>query len=164
MNGNWVNRLYRTILGEDGKELNERAESVFLEVFQILTPCEEKIILLRYKENKTLDEVGREFNITRDRVKEIESIALIKLRRPGNIYYIRRQGIFVGQDGPLPDPVATEEQKEFILHLAKEKGISKDKANRGFIHTCIRENSDSVIAEADYGVISELIKYLEETL
>ena len=87
--------------------------------------------------------------------------AFRKLRHPGMFYQIKQYGILVGQDGLLPDPVPTEEQKAFILRLAREKGISKKKANRGFVNTCIRANPDSVLSGADYGVIGEPVNYLQ---
>ena len=52
---------------------------------QHLSPREAKILTLRYglngQEPQTLDVVGRKFNITRERVRQIQEIALTKLRR-----------------------------------------------------------------------------------
>lgn len=51
-----------------------------------LTPREEKVIRLRYGlddgRQRTLEEVGREFNVTRERIRQIEAKALRKLRNP----------------------------------------------------------------------------------
>ena len=51
-----------------------------------LTPREEKVIRLRYGlddgKSRTLEEVGREFNVTRERIRQIEAKALRKLRNP----------------------------------------------------------------------------------
>lgn len=47
-----------------------------------LSPREEKIIKLRFYENKTLKEIGKELNITGSRVRAIEVEALKKLRHP----------------------------------------------------------------------------------
>jgi RNA polymerase primary sigma factor len=51
----------------------------------ILTPREEKIIRMRFgigeKAEHTLEETGRVFGITRERIRQIEAIALKKLRR-----------------------------------------------------------------------------------
>ena len=51
-----------------------------------LTPREEKVIRLRYGlddgKQRTLEEVGREFNVTRERIRQIEAKALRKLRNP----------------------------------------------------------------------------------
>ena len=154
----WPKNLYETIFGKDYEnpvQLNGRAEGVFLEVLQTLTPREEKVMLLRYKEHKTLEEVGREFCVTRDRIKEIESTTIRRLRHPHNAYRIRQQGILVGQDGPLPDPVPTEEQKETILRIAKERGLTKEKVNIAFVMRNIR---------MDYGIALALVEYLKETL
>ena len=57
-----------------------------LGVLDTLTPREEKVIRLRYGiddgKPRTLEEVGREFNVTRERIRQIEAKALRKLRHP----------------------------------------------------------------------------------
>ncbi len=57
-----------------------------LSVIETLTPREQKVIRLRYglddAQTKTLEEVGREFNVTRERIRQIEAKALRKLRHP----------------------------------------------------------------------------------
>ena len=51
-----------------------------------LTPREEKVLRLRYGlddgKARTLEEVGKAFNVTRERIRQIESKALRKLRHP----------------------------------------------------------------------------------
>ncbi len=57
-----------------------------LEVLDTLTPREEKVLRLRFGLDdgraRTLEEVGREFNVTRERIRQIEAKALRKLRHP----------------------------------------------------------------------------------
>ncbi len=57
-----------------------------LGVLDTLTPREEKVLRLRYGiddgKPSTLEEVGREFNVTRERIRQIEAKALRKLRHP----------------------------------------------------------------------------------
>lgn len=57
-----------------------------LEVLSTLTPRENEVIRKRYglddARPKTLEEVGREFNVTRERIRQIEAKALRKLRHP----------------------------------------------------------------------------------
>lgn len=57
-----------------------------LEVIETLTPREQKVIRLRYGLDdghaRTLEEVGKEFNVTRERIRQIEAKALRKLRHP----------------------------------------------------------------------------------
>ncbi len=57
-----------------------------LSVIDTLTPREQKVIRLRYglddSHPRTLEEVGKEFNVTRERIRQIEAKALRKLRNP----------------------------------------------------------------------------------
>ena len=64
------------------QSLNEQTRKVLA----TLTPREEKILRMRFGIGKTLDytleEVGRDFDVTRERIRQIESKALRKLRHP----------------------------------------------------------------------------------
>ena len=57
-----------------------------INVLDTLTPREEKVLRLRYGIDdgrpRTLEEVGKEFNVTRERIRQIEAKALRKLRHP----------------------------------------------------------------------------------
>mgnify|MGYP003304634011 CR=1 FL=1 len=56
------------------------------EVLKTLTPREAKVLSLRFGledgHPRTLEEVGKEFNVTRERIRQIEAKALRKLRHP----------------------------------------------------------------------------------
>ena len=56
------------------------------DVLDTLTPREEKVLSLRFGledgRSRTLEEVGKEFNVTRERIRQIEAKALRKLRHP----------------------------------------------------------------------------------
>lgn len=57
-----------------------------LQVLSTLTPREQEVLRMRYgiddARAKTLEEVGKEFNVTRERIRQIEAKALRKLRHP----------------------------------------------------------------------------------
>ena len=57
-----------------------------VDVMSTLTPREEKVLRLRFGiedgRSRTLEEVGKEFNVTRERIRQIEAKALRKLRHP----------------------------------------------------------------------------------
>ena len=67
------------------KELNE--------VLQGLTDREEKVLRMRFGlldgRQRTLEEVGREFGVTRERIRQIEAKALRKLKHPSRSRKLR---------------------------------------------------------------------------
>ena len=76
---------------EDASEPAEAASYTLLkeqlaEVLSTRTPREEKVLRLRFGiedgRTRTLEEVGKEFNVTRERIRQIEAKALRKLRHP----------------------------------------------------------------------------------
>ncbi len=66
-------------------------------VLQTLTPREEKVIRLRYglddNHPRTLEEVGREFNVTRERIRQIEAKAIRRLRHPSRLKRLERHRV-----------------------------------------------------------------------
>ena len=76
----------------------EKAESVFLreeidQMLQGLNPREREVIILRFGLESghpmTLEEVGKRFKVTRERIRQIETAALRKLRNPSRSRKIR---------------------------------------------------------------------------
>lgn len=63
------------------------------EVMSTLTPREAKVLKLRFGledgKSRTLEEVGKEFNVTRERIRQIEAKALRKLRHPSRSKKLR---------------------------------------------------------------------------
>lgn len=64
-----------------------------VDVLKTLTPREEKVLRLRFGledgRPRTLEEVGKEFNVTRERIRQIEAKALRKLRHPSRSKKLR---------------------------------------------------------------------------
>ncbi len=76
---------------DDAPAPSESAAAILLreqlmEVLETLTPREQKVLRLRFGLDdgcqRTLEEVGREFHVTRERIRQIEAKALRKLRHP----------------------------------------------------------------------------------
>ena len=76
---------------DDALEPSEAASFTLLreqiwDVLSTLTPREEKVLRLRFGlddgRQRTLEEVGQEFDVTRERIRQIEAKALRKLRHP----------------------------------------------------------------------------------
>ena len=65
---------------------NTLLKEQLLEVLDTLTPREKKVLQMRFGigsgKPKTLEEVGKEFDVTRERIRQIEAKALRKLRHP----------------------------------------------------------------------------------
>ena len=83
---------------EDASEPSEAASFSLLReqlmtVLDTLTPREKKVLELRFGivdgRTRTLEEVGKEFNVTRERIRQIEAKALRKLRHPSRSKKLR---------------------------------------------------------------------------
>ena len=86
------------IQDEDSPAPNDAASYTMLkeqlnEVMSTLTPREAKVLRLRFGlddgKTRTLEEVGKEFNVTRERIRQIEAKALRKLRHPSRSKKLR---------------------------------------------------------------------------
>ena len=68
-------------------------KDTLISVLSTLTPREEKVLRLRYGVDdgrpRTLEEVGKEFNVTRERIRQIEAKALRKLRHPSRSKHLK---------------------------------------------------------------------------
>ena len=64
---------------------NVDLQSVISELFLVLTEKEKEVVIRRFslddKPKQTLERIGQHFNVTRERIRQIENIALLKLRR-----------------------------------------------------------------------------------
>ena len=83
---------------DDAPAPSDSAASILLreqlmEVLETLTLREQKVLKLRFGledgRQRTLEEVGREFNVTRERIRQIEAKALRKLRHPSRSKKLR---------------------------------------------------------------------------
>ena len=83
---------------EDASEPSEAAsfsllKEQLMEVLDTLTPREKKVLELRFGivdgRTRTLEEVGKEFNVTRERIRQIEAKARRKLRHPSRSKKLR---------------------------------------------------------------------------
>ncbi|MDR1871326.1 MAG: sigma-70 family RNA polymerase sigma factor [Deltaproteobacteria bacterium] len=81
--GDFIEDLKAVNAAEAIMERSQEAEAQA--ILKVLTPREERVIRMRYglgyESPFTLEEVGREFQVTRERARQIEATALAKLRR-----------------------------------------------------------------------------------
>ena len=73
--------------------INRRLQETIESVLKTLTPREEAVIHNRFglngRQEKTLEEVGREFDVTRERIRQIETKSIRKLRHPARARKLR---------------------------------------------------------------------------
>lgn len=82
--------LLDAIAGEWEEELPADFPQTLAYVLAGLTEREQKIIEMRFKQCMTYEKTGREFNVTRERIRQIEAKAIRKLRHPSRLNLIKR--------------------------------------------------------------------------
>lgn len=75
----------------NAREVEENFDQILTDYFNsercFLNEREQKVILARYKEKQTLDAIAAEFNLTRERIRQLEVKALTKLKRFRRIFF-----------------------------------------------------------------------------
>ena len=78
--------MYQDAPTRDGKILAEFLRDYLNDVLDTLSDREKKVLIMRFGlddgKPKTLESVGKEFRVTRERIRQIESKAIRKLRHP----------------------------------------------------------------------------------
>ena len=73
--------------------VNHNLKEQTKKILSTLTPRQEKIVRMRFgieeKADHTLEEVGQDYNLTRERIRQIEEKALRKLRHPSRSKKLR---------------------------------------------------------------------------
>ena len=73
--------------------IQENLKETTTRVLSSLTPREERVLRMRFgidmNTDHTLEEVGRQFSVTRERIRQIEAKALRKLRHPARSEHLR---------------------------------------------------------------------------
>ncbi len=70
-------------------DLNEAKEAIY-KCLDTLDKREKRVLELRFFDGKTMEEVGDTFNVSRERVAQIESMALRKLRHPSRSLQLKQ--------------------------------------------------------------------------
>ena len=112
------------------EEISQRElKQTLASILSTLTEKEQKVISMRYGlddgEEKTLEEVGSEFNVTRERIRQIEAKVLRKLRHPSRS---RRLKGFL--DGPVRTTEEPEKKKDEKKPQREETYAEKKKRER----------------------------------
>ena len=89
--GDFIEDKHRLSLTDEVMQRN-LAEQTH-KILSTLTPREEKVLKMRFgigeRSNHTLEEVGQDFDVTRERIRQIEAKALRKLRHPSRARVLR---------------------------------------------------------------------------
>ena len=115
------------------EEISQRElKQTLASILSTLTEKEQKVISMRYGlddgEEKTLEEVGSEFNVTRERIRQIEAKVLRKLRHPSRSRRLK---------GFLDGPVRTTEEPE------KKKDENKPQREETYAEKKKREQEEA---------------------
>ena len=82
-----------TVVSPDEVATNDNLKETMDERLMVLTPREAKVLRMRFgidmNTDHTLEEVGKQFEVTRERIRQIEAKALRKLRHPSNAERLR---------------------------------------------------------------------------
>jgi RNA polymerase primary sigma factor len=77
----------------DDMAMNQNLQETTRHVLKSLTPREEKVLRMRFgigeRRDHTLEEIGQDFDVTRERIRQIEAKALRKLRHPSRSKQLR---------------------------------------------------------------------------
>ncbi len=83
----------KSVINPSDAVVNMNLSESTTRVLATLTPREEKVLRMRFgigeKSDHTLEEVGRDFSVTRERIRQIEAKALRKLRHPSRAKKLR---------------------------------------------------------------------------
>jgi len=83
----------KSVINPSEAVVNMNLSETTTKVLSTLTPREEKVLRMRFgigeKSDHTLEEVGRDFSVTRERIRQIEAKALRKLRHPSRAKKLR---------------------------------------------------------------------------
>ncbi len=73
--------------------IEQNLSAIITNMLSVLTPREERVLRMRFgigvKQEHTLEEVGRQFNVTRERIRQIEAKALRRLRFPSQLKHLK---------------------------------------------------------------------------
>jgi RNA polymerase primary sigma factor len=80
-------------IAPDDTTSNQLLKEEIAKILSELNPREQRVLVLRFGiedgRSRTLEEVGREFNVTRERIRQIEAKAIRKLRHPSRSRRLR---------------------------------------------------------------------------
>ena len=87
-NGSFLGEFIKdeTVVGIFDAVVNQNLAEKIRKMIATLSPREERVLRLRFgigeKENHTLEQIGRDFSLSSERIRQIEAKAMRKLRNP----------------------------------------------------------------------------------
>jgi len=91
------------------------------DAFNNLTDREEKVICLRFGLDdgyrRTLEEVGKEFGVTRERIRQIEAKALKKLRHPNRKRFLKGYKLYPTEDSDVRPSIHLENDRSLLVQI-----------------------------------------------
>lgn len=159
---------------EDGRSVANIYVPGVHEVLQELSERENRILWLRYSQNKTLEEVAKELTLSRERIRQIECRCLRRLRQPKHIVKVlaisesRHKAIL---DAKIAETrtAAEKEIREYYEEELKKKETMSDVAHLTLAEKPIEELDLSVrpyncLKRARIDTIGQLLEMTEQKL
>lgn len=116
----WPINLFTKI---DPNNVSNMYDILLLKVLNTLTTKEKEIILKYFKEHLTLDEIGKDYNVTKNRVMQLKDRAIRKLKHPSRTQYLFLKDYIIKLEAE------NQHLNDYILQLRSSKPIKDKEGN-----------------------------------
>lgn len=139
-----------------------------LESIKTLSDREQKVLELRYRNGMNLEQTGHQFNVTRERVRQIEAKAIRKLRHPSRSKHWYLDTIHKAFEIDAERARLERENEELLERLAKYEELPvKEETPRSLVDICdmdLSVRSYNCLKRAGINYVDDLKKYTVEQL
>ncbi len=137
----WPESLYCAVFGEKNyDDMPHDVEETIERVLDTITPREKIVIIGRVKDESTLDELAEQFNLTRERIRQIEAKALRKLRYRDRAEMLKNGIMVQAEIVKARKEEAEIESKRRVAELAVEAERRRERFSA--VQERIRENDE----------------------
>lgn len=160
----WQDELCAKIFGEKTTACIGFDEA-YKYVRETLTDREVKVLDMRYKEGMTHSDVGKEFNVTSERIKQIENKAIRKLRHPRRaviLYYGLEYKRRIEEREKELEAVRDAELEQFLLERYGDGETTSTAFDTSIKELGLSVRAYNCLSRANINNLYELVKYSNE--